>query len=598
MRRYGVLLFLFFFGWTQSSYGYDIDSHFYMTAAGLIKRGVKKEVALKIAAYAQWIDESLLTTPMQSERKRRIFHFPMPLMIKEVPRPSAAEVAQVLTLVNGVDSELVFDQLNGFDGLVSYSDRVHGKDLGVLAEVKENNPMAYDILKKGLANGDYILVGAGLHILMDSFGHYGFSSALGHASAGHDPDAPYKHQERYYRMLKTFFDVTTVLLHAMPDEAKNRSAIFRRPDGTSIPLVAASSEEIFESFIQQADVKKAIEEDIQRSEEYTKVAVSTILTSLYQSGALKNLDKVIHLTITPELFRESKTTEEIMSVVIQKMIEQGPEELEALIDLPILQDRYLRPISMHLTIPQFVATHKGVEGAAAKLSNLITYKFIAHNISASEQFVVDPEGLPREVEMKMRIKNWQAVIEGLIGEKVIFDKGKNIKDYILEVFKERFLRRHKNPSERDFSPVENGELGLLEKGIEGIKVGVNYKEQMQWNWRMFNIVYIDFLRYVQFHSKWKWADFIAAQGMNKWHYLTSMIGWNLLESLPGSHDVIDPQVYFIQNEEEFKKALSDGVFKKVITPEQVAHLKKQYNRNKKDFRTEVIYVCRDTLRKG
>ncbi|MGZ3748872.1 MAG: DUF6765 family protein, partial [Pseudobdellovibrionaceae bacterium] len=165
------------------AHAYDIDTHFYSTAAVLIKRGVKKEVAYKLAAYAQWIDESGLTTPMTTERKRRLFHFPTPLMLKKVPKPSAQEVSEFLEQMEKQTNEVLAKKGN-------FKDRVHGKNMGVLAEVIENNPMAYDIMKKGLATGDFVLVGAGIHILMDSYGHSGFTPFEGHAHAGHDPDAP------------------------------------------------------------------------------------------------------------------------------------------------------------------------------------------------------------------------------------------------------------------------------------------------------------------------------------------------------------------------------------------------------------------------
>ncbi|MGZ3747936.1 MAG: hypothetical protein ACXWRE_11245, partial [Pseudobdellovibrionaceae bacterium] len=108
-----------------------------------------------------------------------------------------------------------------------------------------------------------------------------------------------------------------------------------------------------------------------------------------------------------------------------------------------------------------------------------------------------------------------------------------------------------------FKALSEAEVAGLEKGVEAIKIGVNYKEQAAWNWKMFNIVYIDFLRYVQI----------------KWNF---KLGWNWLESLPGSHNVIDPEVYFIQNEQQFKNALANGSFKKFISPAEVQMLEEQF----------------------
>ncbi|MGZ3805887.1 MAG: DUF6765 family protein, partial [Pseudobdellovibrionaceae bacterium] len=394
------------------AHAYDIDTHFYSTAAVLIKRGVKKEVAYKLAAYAQWIDESGLTTPMTTERKRRLFHFPTPLMLKKVPKPSAQEVSEFLEQMEKQTNEVLAKKGN-------FKDRVHGKNMGVLAEVIENNPMAYDIMKKGLATGDFVLVGAGIHILMDSYGHSGFTPFEGHAHAGHDPDAPYKHVEKYYRMLQTAFKVTTVLLNALPEEAIDRTATFTDKNGQVRLSAEASADDVYESFINDPDVKRAIEYNIQRSPDYTRVAIGTILASMTQAGIIKDSSILKAIISDEDTFTRGKSTEEIMEEIVGAILAKGQDEASKILDLSELSDDYLREISMHLSIPDYIKNAGGVEAGAKRIALVITRRFVAHNMDANHQFVMDPEGPPREKEMSMRIDAWQNVIQKLTGDRVL-----------------------------------------------------------------------------------------------------------------------------------------------------------------------------------
>src|SRR4051794_27152112 len=98
-----ITLFCLVLGIGSSAFAYDIDTHMYSTALMLIFSGIRPEVAMKMAASAQWIDESPITTPMFTERQRRLFHFPQELVDSDIPLPSGPQLADFLKKIEGAE---------------------------------------------------------------------------------------------------------------------------------------------------------------------------------------------------------------------------------------------------------------------------------------------------------------------------------------------------------------------------------------------------------------------------------------------------------------------------------------------------------------
>lgn len=522
LRLFIMTLFLGF-----SANAYDIDTHFYATSAVLIKSGIKKEVALKLAAYSEWMEESAMT---------RLIAMTKPPLKK-------------------------MGHLNG---------PILQRGQGVLDEVKESNPMAYDILKKGFEKGDFILIGAGLRLVINSFSNSESLPPDFDLSNGDIEQALLSRNiSKYYRMLKTVFRITTLLRHALPNEAKDPNLMLLLKSGQQKRAIDATADEIYLSFVSQADVQRAVEKNIQRSQEFTRFSVALAFASLSNNGIISDQAPIAAIVQNQDLYTEENTSEEILTLIFKKLLTTELRSGEPLINIPALQRMFLGYSSPQFTNAKFISDHEGIEPAAKHLAQLVSTRLLKPGGAGKRGQTLEFNGAPYNLEKSLRLSNWQIVLQNLIQEKVLFSRNLTLREFIVQTFNSRYQDRHSAKTLSDFKGLNPGSGASPDIEVTEISARLHFQENIAWNWRMFSILYRDYLRF---------------QGLR----------WKS-DRVHESREVIDPKDYLLRNEESFKKALEDGLFKQIITAPRVQKLELQYQKMHSAWTLERKRLCIQSL---
>ncbi len=245
---------------------YESDTHFDMMyhlsrAAGL-NDGMSKFFALA----NQHIDEGIISSPMLLTVQRQLFHFP---------------------------GDLEKIEIEGH-GAISLPSRIFKSKLA-LAE--RNSAIGNYLLYLGLTKGDLTLVGLGMHIKMDTYGHAGHSNLLGHMEAGHNPDRAFLEVKKYEDMIRSITQSLVAVKQLLPEDAKDEASALKylnrfakeshlKADITLADLQDATT--VSGLLFHDMDLQSIYREDMFRKFEYKKLALQKVYAKFIRSGEINS----------------------------------------------------------------------------------------------------------------------------------------------------------------------------------------------------------------------------------------------------------------------------------------------------------------------
>lgn len=449
---------------------YDIDTHFYNTYLMARMTGIRHEVALKLATYNEWIDQSWITSPMDpipgfGERKRRLYHFTQ-------------------------------EKINRYRNNGSKARPFFGQHLNYFGLSQENNELASELISFGLKTGNFALVGGGLHVLMDSWGHSQFSYMLGHAEFGHWPDRPWFYPEKHRHMTQVLFQALTTIRALLPAEALDSS--LTAADGR--PFAQLSPNELWQIYDTDAAIQGLIHWDPFTDPRFTKPAMEY----LYRIGAQRGIFQAGYpyedLLKNEALFTPGQDVRTILKSQLTLLFQMPPEQRDQIINLDIIFKDYLRGLTL--------TKHELSQMAPERMDffiNRIVYEATIHQVAGvlNKEKLVDFEadGSLRRLEMYLRLSQWRKLIQDKTGRRVAFRHDR---------FKVEKLIKKENAVDRD--PLDSLIDQVEAKEMEGTEeVSLTRREQFDW--------YMSIMKYDQWNlAAWALARLSHGLLLNKEDY--------------------------------------------------------------------------------
>lgn len=276
------------------AHAYESDTHFDMMyhlsrAAGL-NDGMSKFFALA----NQHIDEGIISSPMLLTVQRQLFHFP---------------------------GDLEKIEIEGH-GAISLPSRIFKSKLA-LAE--RNSAIGNYLIYLGMTKGDLTLVGLGMHIKMDTYGHAGHSNLLGHMEAGHNPDRAFLERKKYEDMIRSVIQSLVSVKQLLPEEAKDEASAmkylnkFAKNSSLKRDLTLADMQDatlVSGMVFNDMELQSVYREDMFRKYEYKKLALEKVYAKFSRTGEI-NKDVTFEDLFPEELIRDPRlSTKDIIKYVI------------------------------------------------------------------------------------------------------------------------------------------------------------------------------------------------------------------------------------------------------------------------------------------
>ena len=247
-----------------SARAYDVDTHFYGTYSMARFSGIRHEIALKIAAGTQWMDESYISDPLSmivlpdvGIKKRRLLHFP------------GSRIANKLTVSK----------------LPSILDPSSGVQLRTFTETEADHEFATEMFTEGLMQGDLMKASTGLHTLEDSFAHAGTIAELGHAHFWHHPDRPYVDDasvEKYFKMNRSVLKAMVAIRSLLPASGLDMDVKFG--DQSNFKL---NGDQLADIYTNLPVVRKAISKKILNEPAFVKFALENVFERAQKVAYIK-----------------------------------------------------------------------------------------------------------------------------------------------------------------------------------------------------------------------------------------------------------------------------------------------------------------------
>lgn len=190
-----AILILSLLSATFSVSAYESDTHFDIMYHLSRSVGLNDGMAKMFALANQHIDEGIISSPMLLTVQRQLFHFPGDIEKIEVEGHGAISIPATLLKSK-------------------------------LALAERNSAIGNYLIYLGLKKGDLTLIGLGMHVKMDTYGHAGHSNLLGHMEAGHNPDRAFLETKKYEDMIRSIVQSLVAVKQLLPTEAiDDRSAL-------------------------------------------------------------------------------------------------------------------------------------------------------------------------------------------------------------------------------------------------------------------------------------------------------------------------------------------------------------------------------------
>lgn len=357
-------------------HAYAWDVHFYESYLMARHAGIRHEVALHLATFAQYTDENFKTGPVGLSYSRRLFHFPGDV-VKFDPSSDKASVLKYK-----------------FGG----------------SQVVRNTTAANDVIATGLKKGDKYLVGSGLHVLQDSFGHEGYYSIPGHVSSGHWPDRPWWRPDTHEEMNETLFKAFVAIRKSLPDSAIDREF---KTDGIN-PNYKLSASELFQRYKKDSLVQSAIHNNPFYSTEYKTESLKMILENAQAKGVILPRFQPEAFLGDPVLTDSSKDVRQALDEIIDKYLRQG--KLEAFVDPQKLSEMF------NISVKRLSVEEK--RGSFSRdLTNILCQGIIPRELNAKDNAnTIESENALRNLEMRQRTTKWREVIKSETGKDIYWPR--------------------------------------------------------------------------------------------------------------------------------------------------------------------------------
>lgn len=382
-----AVLSMFSFG----AQAYDIDTHFYETYMLARYAGIGHEVASQLANFNQWIDVSLWTSPMFPTmiiggRMRRLYHFP--------------------------------DEFVTYNASQIETGATHGMKLAPLQLVDENDPFGRELLLEGMKKGNFLLVGAGLHVHMDSFGHAGYSFVSGHGEGGHWPDRPWANIERHERMVSALMEDLVAIRKLLPEAALDhefRDREMAQQDLRSHSRLSAA--ELASRYNQNPTIQEVVKRDIFEDPRYTREAVATVVETAIAKGLVKEPDRLRVVSADSALYVVGTNAQSIIKTIIERYVYSDGGSVEARIDVAMVHKKLVPGLPLHRISIDEIGRVYFVTQVIDKLTEGLIPRVPTKDGWVA--FEVDKD--LRAQEIRMRLGDWREAIETVTGQRIRFE---------------------------------------------------------------------------------------------------------------------------------------------------------------------------------
>ncbi len=250
-----------------STFAYESDTHFDMMYHLSRSVGLNDGMSKMLALANQHIDEGLISSPMLLSVQRQLFHFP-------------GDIEKI--------------EIEGHGAISMPATMFKSK----LALAERNSAIGNYLIYLGLKNGDLTLVGLGMHIKMDTYGHAGHSNLLGHMEAGHNPDRAFLETKKYEDMIRSLVQSLVAIKQLLPNEAIDVAAAltylnrFAKTDthlGRDLTTEDLKDATIVSGvLLKDMELQNIYRENMFRKYEYKRLALEKIYEKFHREGVIKN----------------------------------------------------------------------------------------------------------------------------------------------------------------------------------------------------------------------------------------------------------------------------------------------------------------------
>lgn len=498
-----MVLSLFSFG----AQAYDIDTHFYETYMMARYAGIGHEVASQLANFNEWIDVSLWTSPMFPTmiiggRMRRLYHFP--------------------------------DEFVSYNAAQMETGATHGLKLSPLQLVDENDPFGRELLLEGMKKGNLLMVGAGLHVHMDSFGHAGYSFVSGHGEGGHWPDRPWANVERHERMVSALMEDLVAIRKLLPEAALDHK--FRDKDMGLQDLRAhseLSAVELASRYNQNPTIQEVVKRDIFEDPRYTREAVATVVETSIAKGLVKDPALLRSLAADSKLYAVGTDAQSIIKSIIETYVYSNSGSVETRIDVAMVHKKLAPGLPLHRLSVDEIGRVYFVTQVIDKLTEGLIPRVPTKDGWVA--FEVDKD--LRKQEMRMRLGDWREAIEKITGHRVRFESKTMFKQL------QTYVAKMKGVQMDDF--LKSFELLTPTK-----------TQRMKWIWSIVRYAIVDGLinltrMYIETRS-------FVGSWVKAWRYTAN------------------PDNMLIAHEKAFDALIAEGVVQKILDETGLAELRKRH----------------------
>ncbi len=283
---------------------YESDTHLRMSYILARSAGLSDSVAKYLSIGNQYVDETALTSAVLLSSQRQLYHF------------------------HG-DAESIRSSGHGLPGgLLSAIFK------SKLALAERNHALGSVFLYHGLVQGDLQLFSAGTHTKMDTFGHAGYSSLLGHAVDGHSPDRAFLFPKKYEDMIREMMATYVALKEVLPQTPEfidNEGGLKYLNETAELTHLArkltiedmSNPVTIATVLLADTELQAIYREDIYKKYEYKKLALERVYQSFKDQGKI-NPEVTFNEVFSEDFIRNSSA--ETTDVIIAAILENGESD--------------------------------------------------------------------------------------------------------------------------------------------------------------------------------------------------------------------------------------------------------------------------------
>lgn len=530
---------------------YSIGTHKYETQLMLLHAGIDPAIADRLSTYAQWVDESRLNSamnpiPFLHMRHSRMMHFPT----------QGIDPLEAL-LLKAAKREKV-------------DDTGHATGGNIFDVAERDSLIANEAFNEALKTGNPYLMGASLHVLMDSYAHEGFNYIKGHGDRGHFPDRPWLFQEKHNEMRKKLFLAMARIREVLPQNGLSDLRIDGKLAREMTP------EELYESYVKQPEIIKATSDITHKDPLYTGEAMNLVIERMITEGVAQPALKSLVFDRWGDMFF-AKDAEglnyggwDIMREIVARLYQLPAAERAQFVDTERMERRYAAVVNK---VHEYKVNGKTVQIASRRQEDIgqdsiqeAIAKELVHRL-VPVPALGDSDNQPGAkdtFEDERLVAREDRIVRSLWQEAGL--KIYNLSPTLL--VKPPLIGKLKSLMSQDVG--ENGErleadLKTLDSNIAHNQIlsSMTRTERVKWMWAMEKYIIVDFATY----RLTSWFKLVGAKPIGNLRLTNS--------------DVADAKEW--QHYDFFQEAREKGVFKMIYTSKQVDDIKGKYAAQEEAF---------------